>query len=169
MHLGVILFAVGVAGSSLFQAVGEANLKPGESMQLKQYTLINRGVAEYPTATRRVVAASVDVVRDGKVIDTLSPSKQFHPNHENPVSEVAIRTTLQEDLYVILAGWEDDYSSATIKAYVNPLVVWLWIGGVVLLFGTAIAVWPDRREATRQVSVLQTVPAGQAGLARAAQ
>ncbi|MCL4464564.1 MAG: heme lyase CcmF/NrfE family subunit [Chloroflexi bacterium] len=165
VHLGVILIAVGVAGSSLFQAVGEANLKPGESLQLRQYTLINRGVAEYPTATRRVVAASVDVVKDGKVVDTLSPAKLFHPNYENPVSEVAIRTTPQEDLYVILAGWADDYSSATFKAYVNPLIVWLWIGGVVLLLGTAIAVWPDRREVRQSVSARQTVPTVTSGLA----
>ncbi|MHB1131604.1 MAG: cytochrome c-type biogenesis CcmF C-terminal domain-containing protein [Chloroflexota bacterium] len=165
VHLGVILFAVGVAGSSLLQAVGEASLATGESLQLKQYTLINRGVTEYPTATRRVVAASLEVVRDGKVIDTLSPSKEFHPSFQNPVSEVAIRTTLQEDLYVILAGWADDYSTATVKVLINPLVVWLWIGGIILLLGTAIAVWPEGREARRPVSGRQTAPAVPEGLA----
>ena len=165
VHLGVILFAVGVAGSSLLQAVGEASLAPGESLQLRQYTLINRGVTEYPTATRRVVAASIEVVRDGRVIDILSPSKQFHPSFQNPVSEVAIRTTLQEDLYVILAGWADDYSTATFKVLINPLVVWMWVGGIILLLGTAIAVWPDGREARRPVSGRQTAPAVPEGLA----
>ena len=147
VHLGVIMVAVGVAGSSLFQTVAEATLKPGESMSIQGYTLTYRGLADYPTATRRVVSATMDVTAAGQPAGTLVPQKQFHRNHENPVSEVAIRTVLTEDLYVILAGWEGQ--QASFKVYVNPLIVWLWIGGAVMLIGTTVAVWPDRREERR--------------------
>ena len=169
VHLGVILIAAGVAGSSLFQAVADATLAPGESMQINQFTLINRGLVDYPTASRRVVAATVDVVSDGKLVGSLTPSKEFRPNDENPASKVAIRTTLQEDLYVVLAGWDDKETTATFKVYINPLVVWLWIGGAVLLFGAAIAIWPDRREERRLVTARQVVASGRGELAGARQ
>ncbi|MGE5138972.1 MAG: cytochrome c-type biogenesis CcmF C-terminal domain-containing protein, partial [Rudaea sp.] len=68
-------------------------------------------------------------------------------------SEVAVRTTAREDLYLILAGWADD-GSATIKAIINPLVVWLWVGFGVFILGTVIAMWPDPREA-RQLARLK--------------
>ena len=62
-----------------------------------------------------------------------------------PNSEVAIRSTLKEDVYVIFAALNED-NSATIKLLVNPLVKWLWIGGFIMGIGTIIAMWPDRRE-----------------------
>jgi cytochrome c-type biogenesis protein CcmF len=87
------------------------------------------------------------------------PHKNFYTNFENPVSVVAIRTTPKEDLYVILAGWEGEVVS--LKAYVNPLIVWLWVGGVVMLLGTTIAVWPERREERRPVRAQRPVVAGE--------
>jgi cytochrome c-type biogenesis protein CcmF len=56
-----------------------------------------------------------------------------------------VRTTAAEDLYVILAGWNDD-GSATLKVIINPLVVWLWVGFIVFIIGTLIAMLPDPRE-----------------------
>jgi len=77
------------------------------------------------------------------------PEKNFHWNVEQWVTEVAIRTSLKEDLYVILAGFDAEDGSATFQILINPLVVWLWIGGGLLLLGTAVAIWPEdqRRQA----------------------
>ncbi|MBI4319622.1 MAG: hypothetical protein HY675_14125 [Chloroflexi bacterium] len=86
----------------------------------------------------------------------MSSDKQFHKEHENPTTEVGIRTTLLEDLYLILNGWDKD-RSASFKVLVNPMVVWIWIGGVVLLLGTVVAFWPDARENRRFVT--QQAPA----------
>jgi cytochrome c-type biogenesis protein CcmF len=55
-----------------------------------------------------------------------------------------LRTSLWEDLYVILAGFESS-RIATFKVFVNPLVAWLWMGGLVMVIGTIIAIWPERR------------------------
>ena len=60
------------------------------------------------------------------------------------------RSTLADDLYVILAGWEGTGQTATFKAYINPLVNWLWIGGFVFILGTIVAAWPTEQE--RQTS-----------------
>ncbi|MCL5960589.1 MAG: hypothetical protein M1358_15015, partial [Chloroflexi bacterium] len=94
-------------------------------------------------------AATREVYDGGKKIDTIAPAKTFQgANDEQPATEVAIRTTLKEDLYVILAGWDKDMS-ASFKVMINPLVVWIWIGGGVLLLGTLIAFWPDEKERRR--------------------
>ncbi len=63
----------------------------------------------------------------------------------------AKHSTLTDDLYVILAGWEGTGETATFKAYINPLVNWLWIGGAVFIIGTVIAVWPNPQERKERV------------------
>ncbi len=63
-----------------------------------------------------------------------------------PTTEVALRTSLFDDLYVILAGFEPS-GVATFKVFVNSLVLWLWIGGLVIVMGTSIALWPERAAA----------------------
>jgi cytochrome c-type biogenesis protein CcmF len=90
------------------------------------------------------------------------PEKNFHWNVEQWVTEVAIRTTLKEDLYVILAGFAED-GSATFQILINPLVVWLWIGGGLLLLGTAVAIWPQEKESSNVKRQASNVQKGQVG------
>ena len=85
---------------------------------------------------------------DGRLIDGLAPEKRFYRNFEGqPSTGVAIRSTALEDLYIVLVGWEAD-GSASFLVFVNPLVVWLWIGGIVAVFGAVVAMWPDPRPRT---------------------
>ena len=72
------------------------------------------------------------------------PEKSLYQGQDQATSEVAIRTTLKEDLYVILAGYDEE--SATFKVLVNPLVIWLWIGGGIMTLGTIIVMLPDRKK-----------------------
>ncbi|MEP7198881.1 MAG: cytochrome c-type biogenesis CcmF C-terminal domain-containing protein, partial [Chloroflexota bacterium] len=69
--------------------------------------------------------------------------------------EAAIRTSLRDDLYVLLGGWDNNGESVTLKMFVNPLVIWIWIGGLLLLVGTVISAWPAtvRQTATARVPV----------------
>jgi cytochrome c biogenesis factor len=77
---------------------------------------------------------------------TSAPSRAA--NEWKAVTDVGIRTTPREDLYVILAGWTED-GDASFKVFVNPLIMWIWVGGGVLVAGTLIAFWPDAREESR--------------------
>ncbi|MFQ6015052.1 MAG: heme lyase CcmF/NrfE family subunit [Anaerolineae bacterium] len=146
VHLGIVLLVVGVTGSSFYQTDKEATLAKGETMTIGGYTLRYDDFSSYPTQNKQVVAATLSVFRRGKAVGRVVPSKDFHRNAEQPMTEVAIRTTALEDLYVILAGWEGDGSTITLKVVINPLVVWMWVGGIILLLGTGIAFWPDPRE-----------------------
>ena len=154
VHIGIILLAIGVVGSSVYNVEKEATIKPGESMTIKNYTLTYENMDHYDTQSKHVVTATLSVYNQGKLIGKLIPEKYFHRSYEQPVTEVAIRSTLVEDLYVILIGWDEDGTTA-FKVLVNPLVNWIWIGGIVVVLGGLIAFWPERRKmpAPRQARI----------------
>ncbi len=140
VHFGVVLFFIGVTGKAFVQET-KAILSPGESAQVGDYTVTYRKMDVYPSRNRIAIAAMLDIVKSGKSIGTMAPQKRLYPTFDQPTTEVAIRSTLKEDLYVILDGYEDD--TASFKLIVNPLTKWLWIAGVVITIGTLIAVWPE--------------------------
>jgi len=145
VHIAIILIAVGIIGSSFYNVEKEATLMPGELMTIKNYTLTYENIDQYETESKTVVTATLSVYNQGKLIGKLTPEKYFHRSYEQAVTEVAIRSTLLEDLYVILIGWDEDGTTA-FKVLVNPLVNWIWIGGVVFVLGGLIAFWPERRK-----------------------
>ncbi len=145
VHIGVIMIFVGITGSSAFQSEKEAVLSPGDSLQIKDYTLKYKGLVDQSTNHAGIVAAEIQVKKSNKTLPTMFPSKQLFRNQE-PVSEVAIRQTLKEDLYIIFASWDEE-NRASLKVLVNPLIAWIWIGGIVMVIGTLIAVGPSRIKA----------------------
>ena len=96
------------------------------------------------------MVATLTLFNDEHPVGVLSPEKSLYRGQEQPTTEVAIRTTLKEDLYVILAGYDDN--SATFKILVNPLVIWLWIGGCIMAFGAVIIMLPDRRRQRKKIT-----------------
>ena len=90
--------------------------------------------------------AQVKVFRDGNLIATMAPAKLFFKRQQQPATTVAIRSTPVHDLYVVLAGIDDDGGRATFQVFLTPLVFWLWAGGLMMAFGTVIVMWPNVRE-----------------------
>jgi len=149
VHIAILLIAVGVIGSSFYHTEKEAALVPGESVTIGDYTLTYEGMDYYATQSKEVVTANLSVYNGEKFIGTMTPEKYFHRTYQQPVTEVDIRHTLKEDLYVIFADWSGDWAEdarASFTVMVNPLVSWIWIGGGFFLLGGVIAFWPDRRE-----------------------
>jgi cytochrome c-type biogenesis protein CcmF len=144
VHFGVVLIFMAIAGSG-FNLEKQATLKKGESLDIKNYTLRFDALTNYPTANKQKVVATLTVLNDQHPVGIVSPEKSLYHGQNQPTTEVAIHTNYKEDLYVILAGYDGD--SATFKVLVNPLVVWLWIGGGIMVLGTIIVVLPDRRKA----------------------
>ncbi|MBI5035125.1 MAG: heme lyase CcmF/NrfE family subunit [Chloroflexi bacterium] len=151
VHVGVILGVVGIAGSTFYQVDTQANLKPGETVQIKQYTLQFDQLRVLEKQNYLAYSAPLTVLENGKRVATLVPEKDYYaspnPDQSQWTTEVDVRTTALEDLYVILAGFDSKAGTATIKVIINPLVVWLWIGFGLLVVGTVIAALPDPREA----------------------
>ncbi len=155
IHFGVIMMALGVIGTNFFQVETQRNLAVGESFSITspftgEYTLTYQGLRTLP-APEDVsrTGATLSVSRNGREIGVLHPTHDFFIPQQQPMTIPSMRNSLVEDLYVIVAGWEDGGATATFKAYVNPLVNWLWLGGLVFVLGTAVAAWPDPAEDRR--------------------
>lgn len=152
VHLSIILMVVGIIGSSFYKLEQESTLAPGQTMSIGNYTLRFEGISEQPAPSREVVTASLSAYSGTQYLGQLNTEKQFHRSFQQPVTEVGIYTTLLEDLYVVLGSWSED-GKATFKVFVNPLVVWIWIGGIFLLIGTAVAFWPDKAKEVAPLAV----------------
>jgi len=158
VHLGVVLMAIGIIGNTFYQSEGQANLAIGESLTVKNYTLVYRGLGQRVTPNHQEIYAKLDLYQNGKYIGMLAPQRNIYfKAPEQPTSEVGIRTGLREDVYAVLAGWENNGARASFKVYINPLMIWLWIGGLTLILGTVIAIWPHHRE---PMPVTARVPTG---------
>jgi cytochrome c-type biogenesis protein CcmF len=138
VHAGMVILFVGVLGSSVFQKEAHGPLHTGEALHLGPYTLTLRGVTEGQKANATYTTAILDVNRGNKFVGTVHPSKALYTKAQQPMTEVALRTTPAEDLYMILGGVNED-GTTSIQAYINPLVSFVWVGGLVMVFGTLIA------------------------------
>jgi cytochrome c-type biogenesis protein CcmF len=155
VHLGMLIYFVAFAGYA-FKTEIEATLKPGDSATLKSpfghtYTFTHVGISQFEQLNRVVTQASVQVTKDGKNIGVINSEKRQHFSQPapgvrqksfEPSTEVGIKSNLQEDLYIVFAGAVDGTEEAVYRFTINPLVMWVWIGGVVLLVGGLITMWP---------------------------
>ncbi len=136
VHLGVVLIALGLAGSA-FRSERQALLDRGQSMRVGQYTLTYARLDRSTTAEKFINRVTVNVDRGGHRIATLYPQRNFHFAQRQPQSEVAIRTNPQEDLYVVVTS-VDPNGGVALRAFVNPLTWWIWFGAGVMALGMAV-------------------------------
>jgi len=164
IHIGVILVAIGIIGSRFYQVDTQQNLAVGESMTITSplvgtYELTYRGLQEGSSPDDRLITEGVlDVKHNGRPVGQLIPTREFFVVQQQPMTIPDKRSTLADDLYVVLGGWEGTGETATFKAYINPLVNWIWIGGFVLIFGTLIAAWPDPQESRVRATAAAKMP-----------
>jgi cytochrome c-type biogenesis protein CcmF len=146
VHLGVVFIYIGLTGSA-FNVEKDVVMKPGDVVEIEEYTLRYDGLKNQADPHKTSVTATMQLHNNGDLVSILKPQKNFYRQPEQATTEVEIHTTPVEDVYVIFAGFEDE--TATFKVLINPLVMWLWIGGWLMVFGTIIAIWPDRRDKRR--------------------
>ena len=145
VHLGMVLIFIGVAGAAFNKDV-QKELEPGQSMQIGKYTLLLQNYDTLPAANFTGHRLIVEVFENGKPLMMLYPERrQFETNGETGTM-VAIYSTLREDLYVVYAGQSPGSDLPVIHAHLNPLVKWIWFGGVIVVFGTVVALLPNRRD-----------------------
>ncbi|MBI3989904.1 MAG: hypothetical protein HY347_09850 [candidate division NC10 bacterium] len=92
-----------------------------------------------------LVEAAFGVTNQEKPLGTLRPALRFYEREQTPIAEVDYRIGFREDLYVIFGRVERDGREIVIKALVNPMVTWIWLGGAVMAPGGLLALWPERR------------------------
>nr|MBI2903992.1 heme lyase CcmF/NrfE family subunit [Chloroflexota bacterium] len=145
IHLGVVLMAIGIVGIELFQTETQGTIAQGETLVLGPYTLRFDSLSEFDAPDGRNVArAVVSVFKDGRYVGELYPRRDFYYATQQPMTIPGVRSTLEEDFYVLLVGWQPIAADgATFKIYLNPLVNLMWLGALVFIAGTLVAAWPE--------------------------
>src|SRR5438093_10323296 len=151
VHVGIVILFIAFAGMA-FKTETEATLRPGEAATLRSpygwtYRFTHLGVSQYDALNRQVTAAALEIERNGKRLGVLTTEKRQHvdglgrPTFQ-PSTEVGIRSDLREDLYVVLAGLVNGTEQAVFRFTINPLVWWVWYGGMIVALGGLIVMWP---------------------------
>ena len=156
VHAGIVVLFAAFAGLA-FKKDHDVQMKAGETKELvdplgHRWKFVSQGVSTSETLNRFVTAIGLEVWRDGKPQGILTTEKrQYFDSNKQPLfepsTEVGIRTSAKGDLYVVLAGVRDE--TAELRISFNPLVVWVWIGGMIMAVGGLIVMWPqaERRRA----------------------
>jgi cytochrome c-type biogenesis protein CcmF len=147
IHLSMVLMAIGIVGSYFFQQETQGTVRNGETLTVGGFTILYTGLEEWRESDELWVSeATVELYRDQELLTTLKPRRDYYPLSGQPITIPSVRSTISEDFYVILVGWEQvGQDQATFKVYLNPLINWLWAGSVLLILGTLVAAWPDKR------------------------
>jgi cytochrome c-type biogenesis protein CcmF len=158
IHLGVVLMALGIIGIELFQTETQGTVQPGGSIRLGDYTMLFQRLDVFDTQDGRNVArAVVSVFKGDRFVGELHPRRDFFYDSQQTMTIPGVRSTMEDDFYVILVDWQSSAQGITFKVYHNPLVNWLWLGGLVFILGTLVAAWPDREGVPARARASQTL------------
>jgi cytochrome c-type biogenesis protein CcmF len=144
IHVGAVVVFAGIIGSSFFKSEELFTVAAGEEFTLGDYTLRFLDITSRNDLEKDVVSARLEILHSGVSQGQLTPEKHFHHKSEQPMTEVKIHSTLMEDLYVVLSGW-DDQQRATFHVFINPLVMWIWIGIGIMCLGGVFVLIPNKK------------------------
>jgi len=161
VHFGVVVIIVGIAGGAFNQAM-EKEVGFGDKFSVGPYELRCQSYTEDSNPVYDTKYALLDVYKNGKFVTQLSPESRFYAASQTNSTVVANYSTLQHDLYVIYMGNNPETNRPIIKAFLNPLVIWIWIGVFIIIVGTFVALAPAIKPAlaTSRVSHTEAVAVG---------
>jgi cytochrome c-type biogenesis protein CcmF len=136
VHVGVVLAMIGFSGSA-FNQEKEMEMGYGDKMDIGSYQLVCRSYTQDDNANQFTEWAILDVYQGGKKIDSMTPQRIVYHASNQPSTKPDIRSTFKEDLYLVYEG-QNDKGQPVIKAHVNPMVIWIWIGAFVMVLGTGL-------------------------------
>ena len=151
IHFGIVLVFMGIAGAA-FNQQARADMAVGERATIGPYTLQCNAIENNDNPNYSSQRAILTIFKNGvKQNYTLRPEQRFYKASGQPTTEVALHSTPVEDLYVVFSGTVNS-DKAIIQAFLNPLVLWIWIGGLVVVFGTMVAMIPSKGEMERRAA-----------------
>ena len=146
VHFGMVLIFIGIAGSAFNQDI-QREMAIGQTITVGPYTILCQNFDQVANDNYQSDRATLEVFRNGHSEMMLYPERRFFLASQVTETVVANESTPIRDLYVVYAGRSPETNKPVIHAYLNPLVKWIWFGGVVVVLGTGLAMFPDRRAA----------------------
>ena len=155
VHFGVVIIALGVAGSSGYRVDTQLKLTFGEPVSFQGYELTAVRPYSENLAHRSSQGAIIEVSQNGRRLEDLRPRINRFTNAEQTVTTPGVLYLPFEDVYLNLASIDESGNFIVVRAVRSPLITWIWLGGFVLVIGTAYALLPPRqRVAARQREVV---------------
>lgn len=147
VHVGIVFMYIGFTGAA-YDVEREAALRPGSSLEIEGYSLRYDRPRMESDPNKRMIFTDMTVHDSrGAVIGRVAPAKFIYRTMPDmPTTEVAIRSNLREDLYVIMSTVDSQTRRATFRVVVRPLVSWIWFGGIILVLGAVLSMWPQARD-----------------------
>jgi cytochrome c-type biogenesis protein CcmF len=144
-HIGALFVALGITASSTFRTEREATLVPGQTLTVAGNTIRLKNVWGREEPQRSVIGATLDVLgKDNAAIGTIEPRMNYYHVSDQPVPTPDVRSSIKGDLYVNLMAFESNGTNATVKVIVEPLVPWIWFGGLVIVVGAIVGMFHGR-------------------------
>jgi cytochrome c-type biogenesis protein CcmF len=157
VHLGILLLLCGITGSAVFATQRLVTLAPGETAAIGPYRVRFDGLSQSTRAGALSIGARLDVFAGARDLGSMVARHNMFLSSDESTSDVALRSTPRDDLYMVLTGWTQD-GHAALRLIVNPLVMWIWAGGIVITLGAFLTMIPEPRPAP------VTVPAASGAL-----
>ncbi len=142
VHFGVVVVIIGFAGAA-FNQDKEMEMGYGDKMTIGSYTLICRSYTDDDAPNYASEWAVLDVYKGGKQVGTMTPVRRFYKASQQTSTMPDIRSGLNEDLYIVFEGLNQDNGHPILKAHLNALVMWIWMGVWIMLIGTVLALVPN--------------------------
>jgi cytochrome c-type biogenesis protein CcmF len=171
VHVGLVIMFMGFAGAA-YDVEQQVTLSPGESTVISSpfghdYRLTYQDMSWYTATNMTKLIASMRVERDERPVGVLTAEHRWYRQRQETATEVGIRRAWNEDLYLILAGIDDAEGVvrgtnprpvATFRVLVNPLVPWIWLGGLIMAIGTLTAMWPTAAAGVARRPTVESPP-----------
>ncbi len=156
VHFGIVVMFIGIAGGAFNQS-HEQEMGSGDTLTLGPYRVVCQTYTQDSNKNFDTEYALLDVFRGGKKITQLAPERRFYQASQTPSTMVALHSTLASDLYVIYEGRNPDTDKPIIKVFLNPLMNWIWIGVLIVVMGTFLALVPNLTRTPARVVVAEPV------------
>jgi cytochrome c-type biogenesis protein CcmF len=166
VHAGIVMLFAAFAGMA-FKEEFDVDLRTGESFETKDpyghaWKFVSQGVSTSNRIDRDVIAVGLETFRDGKSMGIVSSEKRQYLDTQrqplfNATTEVGLRSSAKQDLYIVLAGVRDK-DTASLEIRFNPLVVWVWAGGYMMMIGGLIVMWPQAEKRRAQAGYAAVMP-----------
>lgn len=143
IHLGIAIMFFGIAGKAYETMEDYTVERPGESFKVGPYKFSYDALEVEANDHVRIVRGVVALSLNGEKLGVLTPERRQYTKAEQPTTEVAVKSRLKEDVYIVLTGFDERSKLANFRVYLNPLINWVWFGFVWLMFGTAICLVPQ--------------------------
>jgi cytochrome c-type biogenesis protein CcmF len=164
VHVAMVMIYFGFAGAA-YNVDERFHVLPGDVVEIASpfghtYSLTYEGLTvSLGKGDRNLIwqaMAAVSVQQDGKQRPLMTTEKRMYVTGDIPMTEVGIRSSIREDLYLILSALDDmegavnadsNAQGIDLQVLIKPFVGWIWFGGLMLAIGTFVALWPsvDRR------------------------